>query len=52
MRSAALAQTIRKPDCFRQEISRMQHQCADLDELEEEKISCNIRSRITRIHPG
>ena len=42
MRSAALAQTANKPDCFRQAIGYMQQRCADLDRLEEDKISCGV----------
>ena len=42
MRSAALAQTVRKPDCFRQAIGYMQQRCTDLDSLEEDKISCEM----------
>lgn len=42
MRSAALSQTAIKPDCFRQATGYMQQRCADLDRLEEDKISCKI----------
>lgn len=42
MRSAALAQAANKPDCFRQATGYMQQRCADLDRLEEDKISCEI----------
>jgi hypothetical protein len=55
MRSAALAQTANKPDCFRQAISHMQQRCADLDRLEEDKISCGMNlgtahiSRLTKV---
>ena len=42
MKSAALSQTAIKPDCFRQATGYMQQRCADLDRLEEDKISCKI----------
>ncbi|KAF9788596.1 hypothetical protein BJ322DRAFT_649215 [Thelephora terrestris] len=42
MISAALAQNVNKPDCFRTAIGQMQQRCADLDGLEEEKISFAI----------
>jgi hypothetical protein len=52
MISAALAQNVNKPDCFRTAIGHMQQRCADLDGLEEEKIACEIYPYSTRIHPG
>ena len=42
MRSPALAQAANKPDCFRRAIGYMQQRCADLDRLEEDKISCEM----------
>lgn len=52
MRSAALSQRVNKPDCFRRATARMQQRCADLDDVEEEKISCKVYLRISRIQPG
>ena len=31
-----------RPDCFREATGHMQQRCADLDRLEEEKISCEM----------
>jgi len=47
MKPAALAQTAKKPDCFRQAIGYMQQRCTDLDKLEEDKISCKIHAGYT-----
>ena len=42
MTLVALARTANKPDCFRQAVSYMQQRCADLDGIEEDKISCGM----------
>jgi len=47
MKSAALAQTANKPDCFHQAIGYMQQRCTDLGRLEEDKISCKIHAGCT-----